>query len=551
MRIAAHRGNQLNAPENTFNALISAYTSGAQVLEFDVQLTRDNQLVVSHDGSVNRLCELTTSPVYIRDRTLKELRWTDQLDFSRSFNPSNVPGFRYYKQARRGQIEILTSVLDHLPHDIEKLIELKHDSSLTDEMREVFVNSFLTEIVNRKLETEVVVYSKDHLTLRLIRQRLPAVRVAVFNWELTADQQLDLLINEQADGLVTDLDSVLSNNQLTPFGKRIKDTFNNKKLKVGLILYPSRKPGVFTKVEFDFLRTQEFVWSLSTDTTLQANLEGEEIDLSTLCNPSYLWLDDDLKSSDVNRDWYSLGYAKANKYCFVSKNNGVHIQLDPYDGFLPKPRDPDPVKRRLDSLELGLMYVEKSWPFYSGGGLGIIRAIKGDFCATVEYNLAKPLTQAQTLEMAVTNVDPASHRATRPESFRDADAFFDPHGCPPYVGVEHDENDGYRINWNFGAAYDNNQYGPPVGEGATPVNGILRLERRGKYFSAYYQCNPQAPRWICVGVIKNESMNNSVYLRCVAKRWLQEKEDDPSSYYPVRDNTITFKNIRITKPLRQ
>ncbi len=47
MKIVAHRGNLLHAPENTITSLISAYTSGANVLEFDVQLTKDNNLVQS------------------------------------------------------------------------------------------------------------------------------------------------------------------------------------------------------------------------------------------------------------------------------------------------------------------------------------------------------------------------------------------------------------------------------------------------------------------------------------------------------------------------
>lgn len=129
-----------------------------------------------------------------------------------------------------------------------------------------------------------------------------------------------------------------------------------------------------------------------------------------------------------------------------------------------------------------MMYAEKSWPFYSGGGFGVVKPIEGDFIAVVDYEMLNPMTQAQTLEMAVTNVDPSAHRDKPPVSFRDSDAFYDPHGCPPYVGVEHDENDGYRINWNLGNDYDNNQYGSPVGDGQLPRAGTLRLERRGSFF---------------------------------------------------------------------
>uniref|UniRef100_A0A486XSW5 Glycerophosphoryl diester phosphodiesterase n=1 Tax=Rheinheimera sp. BAL341 TaxID=1708203 RepID=A0A486XSW5_9GAMM len=549
MIIAAHRGNRLNAPENTITALISAYTSGADVLEFDVQLTRDHQLVVAHDGTVNRLCGLGAPDVFIRDRSLHELRWSDGLDFSNSFNPSNVLGYRYLSTNRRGQVEIFPALLDRLPRDIEKLIELKHDSSNTPENRDVFVRLFAAEILNRGMQDEVVVYSKDHLSLRLLRGHIPGIRTAAFDWELSPDEQIALLESEDVDGLVTDLDSVLVEGSITDFGLQLREAYERKNLRVGVILYPYRKCGTFSLEEYDILSRESFIWSVSTDTTLQFSRNGTEFDLSPVVNPSYIWLNDDLMSDDVDRDWFSLGYAKANQWCYVYKDQGVHIQLDDYDGYMPPATANDPLERRLDSLEFRMLYAEKSWPFYSGGGLGIIRPIEGDFTAIVDYELEKPLSQAQTLEMAVTNVDPANHRGSRPERAGHADAFFDPHGCPPYVGVEHDENDGYRINWNFGSAYDNNQYGPPIGNGAIPMKGTLRLERRGNYFSAYYKTEPQAPNWICVGVVKNQTLNKAIYLRCVAKRWLQESEENPGSYYPVLANKITFKNLKITKPI--
>ena len=71
MRIAAHRGHRLHAPENSRAGLISAYTAGADVLEFDLQLTKDGQLVLSHDPTTERL---TGQPGRIIDLTLAELR---------------------------------------------------------------------------------------------------------------------------------------------------------------------------------------------------------------------------------------------------------------------------------------------------------------------------------------------------------------------------------------------------------------------------------------------------------------------------------------------
>jgi hypothetical protein len=50
-----------------------------------------------------------------------------------------------------------------------------------------------------------------------------------------------------------------------------------------------------------------------------------------------------------------------------------------------------------------------------------------------------------------------------------------------------------------------------------------------------------------VGVVRNESLNPTVYLRCVGKRWRQEKETDPSKFEPIIPNNFTFKNLLITR----
>jgi glycerophosphoryl diester phosphodiesterase len=51
--IVAHRGGAALMPENTFPAFDNAVRLGVDLLEFDMQMTADNQLVISHDGTVN------------------------------------------------------------------------------------------------------------------------------------------------------------------------------------------------------------------------------------------------------------------------------------------------------------------------------------------------------------------------------------------------------------------------------------------------------------------------------------------------------------------
>ncbi len=57
--IFAHRGSRLLNPENTILAFQNAVDFGADVVETDVQLTKDGKLVIFHDGMSKMLSNIT------------------------------------------------------------------------------------------------------------------------------------------------------------------------------------------------------------------------------------------------------------------------------------------------------------------------------------------------------------------------------------------------------------------------------------------------------------------------------------------------------------
>lgn len=73
-RIIAHRGDSHNYPENTLEAFVSAMNMGIDVIETDVHLTKDNQIVVWHDPTLERN---TDGVGKIEDFTLSELKKFD------------------------------------------------------------------------------------------------------------------------------------------------------------------------------------------------------------------------------------------------------------------------------------------------------------------------------------------------------------------------------------------------------------------------------------------------------------------------------------------
>ena len=72
--VAAHRGFSEKYPENTMEAFRAAVALGVDQIETDVRITKDGQLVLHHDATVDRTTDGTG---LVKDFTLAELKQLD------------------------------------------------------------------------------------------------------------------------------------------------------------------------------------------------------------------------------------------------------------------------------------------------------------------------------------------------------------------------------------------------------------------------------------------------------------------------------------------
>ena len=110
-KITAHRGFSRVAPENTMYAFEAALDSGADYIELDVQLTKDAQLVVFHDKTIERT---TDGKGKIGDYTYDELQ---QFSAGSWFGKNN--------EFADAKIVLLSDVLENFSNDINFNIEIK------------------------------------------------------------------------------------------------------------------------------------------------------------------------------------------------------------------------------------------------------------------------------------------------------------------------------------------------------------------------------------------------------------------------------------------
>ena len=87
--VFAHRGSSLHAPENTLAAFELAIQHGADAIELDVKLTKDQAIIVMHDQTLDRT---TGASGTVGGSTLAELRALEAgSHFNESFRGEPIP----------------------------------------------------------------------------------------------------------------------------------------------------------------------------------------------------------------------------------------------------------------------------------------------------------------------------------------------------------------------------------------------------------------------------------------------------------------------------
>lgn len=130
--VAAHRGVPSLAPENTMAGYRLAFELGADLIETDVQKTKDGEMIIMHDYTVDRTTDGTGA---VKDLTLEEIRAFDAGSyFSSEFAHEQVPTFREFLQAFKGK-------------DVILLVELKADGLAEETIRMIEEEGMANQVV--------------------------------------------------------------------------------------------------------------------------------------------------------------------------------------------------------------------------------------------------------------------------------------------------------------------------------------------------------------------------------------------------------------------
>jgi glycerophosphoryl diester phosphodiesterase len=157
--VIAHRGASTAAPENTIAAFERAITDGADAIELEVHLSRDDHPVIIHDDTLERT---TNGSGPVRGHTMRELK---RLDAGAWRGP-----------AFAGQrLQTLQEVLERFRGRTRFWIELKGGSDLYPDIEERIVG--LLEVYD--VIDGALVQSFDHAALARLRDFSRELRLGV------------------------------------------------------------------------------------------------------------------------------------------------------------------------------------------------------------------------------------------------------------------------------------------------------------------------------------------------------------------------------------
>ncbi len=156
-----HRGARGLAPENTMAGFRRAAEVGVDVLELDVRLTRDGEVVVMHDATVDRTTDWAgPGPGVVAELTYAQLT---ELDAGHRFSPDGGETFPFRGQGLR--VPRLVEVLEAFPGHLIT-IELKRGTPPAVVDRTV---ALAREVAPQR----VIMASEDHALLQAARRAAP------------------------------------------------------------------------------------------------------------------------------------------------------------------------------------------------------------------------------------------------------------------------------------------------------------------------------------------------------------------------------------------
>lgn len=157
IEITSHRGSTNLAPENTMASIIEAIALDVDYIEIDVQLSKDEQIILLHDSTFKRTAGIPIAPYMLTYEEIKEI---------------NVGNYKF--DTFKFDVPLLEEVIKICQYSCKLNIELKdygHSQNLAAKVVEL--------IEENDFANNCVITSKSTQLLKQVRKLNPNIKIGL------------------------------------------------------------------------------------------------------------------------------------------------------------------------------------------------------------------------------------------------------------------------------------------------------------------------------------------------------------------------------------
>jgi glycerophosphoryl diester phosphodiesterase len=228
----AHRGAAGYAPENTIAGFDLAVDMKADYIEIDVQRSKDGELVIIHDTTVDRTTDGTGK---VGDLTLQQLQRLDAGSWKgESFTGESIPTFEEILDRYHGKVGILIELKapELYPGIEEQVAEALKERNLDQPQNEkIIIQSFNFQSMKKmdqllpKVPIGVLTSNRAHTTAEALQEfssyadwfnpsygivtegvvdKVHALDMQIGSWTVRSQEAADFLFDMNVDAIITD-----------------------------------------------------------------------------------------------------------------------------------------------------------------------------------------------------------------------------------------------------------------------------------------------------------------------------------------------------------
>ncbi len=118
--VVAHRGDWINYPENSIGSIVSIIDMGGDVVEIDIQRTKDSVLVLMHDVTLDRT---TNGTGLVSDMTYKQIKKLRLKDHKGNLTKHKIPTLEEALEVSKGKILLNLDKADRFFDQVGPMLE--------------------------------------------------------------------------------------------------------------------------------------------------------------------------------------------------------------------------------------------------------------------------------------------------------------------------------------------------------------------------------------------------------------------------------------------